>query len=155
MPERDSALRRNRSEGPFANRFYQANPFTRRNFSVRTDSSGVSACFGVSNPATKLAPADHPHLRPSSANESALNTTAPPEVAHIHDRKEAKKIQRYTNTYGSTIFSPYNSSSPALTSKRIQNELLISYKDYDQAVQEKSELEEQETPKRSLTKQEL
>ena len=127
MPEKDATLRRNRSEGPFANRFYQANPFTRRNYSVRTDSSGVSACFGVSNPATKLAPAQHPHLRPQTSTDSALNTTAPPEVAHIHDKSESKKIKRYTNTYGSTIFAPYNSSSPSLTSKRVQQEFLTSY----------------------------
>ncbi len=111
MPARDSALKRHNSEGPFANRFYQATPFTRRNFSVRTESGGVSACMGVSNSVAAMAPANHPHLREKPAPSSALNTTAPPEVAHFHDKNEFKKYQRYTQTFGSTIFAGYNAGS--------------------------------------------
>ena len=57
MPEREGNLKRHKSEGPFANRFHQTAPFTRRIFSVRTESSGVSACLGVNDSVSQLAPA--------------------------------------------------------------------------------------------------
>lgn len=71
------------------------------------------------------------------------------------DKATAKRIGRYSQTFGSTIFAGYNQASPAITSKRIHGEIARCYQEHDQSVAEKSALEEAETPKATLNKSQL
>lgn len=52
----NSFYRRNKSEGPFSNRFHQPWSWSRKSFSKRTESQGVSACLGVNNSVMKFSP---------------------------------------------------------------------------------------------------
>ena len=59
-----AGLRRNKSLGgpSTSNRFHVARPMTRRNYSVRTQSLGVSACLGVADHVTQHMPMEEPSI---------------------------------------------------------------------------------------------